>query len=173
MRKRTLATWKTYLRKLPNTELDHLARKWGMNTIAHSNNKYNSKDQRIELLLIHLDVMGKITGGSDWAPFREEKNWAFGPWRFQHRRRKTTHTNWSNSGSVATHYSVVVELSYRLRPFRLGLRPPGYPAFGTWITCWIWISVTNFFVRPTLTMIVVLAASLHTTAIVINTQLLK
>ena len=65
MRKRTLATWKTYLRKLPNTELDHLARKWGMNTITHTNFEYNSKEQRIELLLIHLDVMGKITGGSD------------------------------------------------------------------------------------------------------------
>lgn len=60
MRKRTEAQWRSYLRATTNAGLDSLARMWGMNTIAHENTEYNNKEKRINILLTHLDIMGKI-----------------------------------------------------------------------------------------------------------------
>lgn len=60
MRERTEAQWRTYLGKLPNSGLDALAREWGMNTISHVNGDYVNKQERISLLIVHLDVTGKI-----------------------------------------------------------------------------------------------------------------
>ena len=60
MRKRTEAQWRSYLRATSNVGLVSIARRWGMNGIAHENCEYRNKDERIKLLLTHLDVMGKI-----------------------------------------------------------------------------------------------------------------
>jgi len=60
MRKRTEAEWRSYLRATSNLGLVSLARRWGMTGIAHENCEYRNKEQRINILLTHLDVMGKI-----------------------------------------------------------------------------------------------------------------
>jgi hypothetical protein len=62
MKKRTEEEWRSYLKKIHVVALDGLARKWGMNCIAYDQHyKPLNKDGRIELLLIHLDVIGKVS----------------------------------------------------------------------------------------------------------------
>jgi hypothetical protein len=72
LRNRTEDEWLSYLDRVPNNYLDKLAKKWGMNSLAnwtyveHPSNDVSSwcthyqKSTKMELLLIHLDVNGKV-----------------------------------------------------------------------------------------------------------------
>tara|TARA_A100001391_G_scaffold181838_1_gene148030 strand:- start:1235 stop:1630 length:396 start_codon:yes stop_codon:yes gene_type:complete len=71
-KKRTEAEWRAYFDRLSNEGLVRLGRLWGMNSLAnyahheHPANivprwcTHNTKQTRIELLLIHLEISGKI-----------------------------------------------------------------------------------------------------------------
>ena len=60
MRKRTEDQWRSYLRATSNNGLVSLARRWGITGITHENTEYRNKEQRIAILITHLDVMGKV-----------------------------------------------------------------------------------------------------------------
>ena len=60
---RTDDEWRTYLDRLPKVSLNKLAKKWGMNslygTTTHGVDTY-SKKKAIEILMMHLDIHGKV-----------------------------------------------------------------------------------------------------------------
>ena len=72
LERRTEAELLSYFDRLPSKELDRLAKKWGMNTLANwtyvehpSNNvspwcNHYQKTTKMQLLLIHLDVNGVV-----------------------------------------------------------------------------------------------------------------
>lgn len=72
MKAKTEAEWRAYFDRLSNEGLVRLGRLWGMNSLAnyahyeHPANivprwcNHNTKHTRIELLLIHLEIEGKI-----------------------------------------------------------------------------------------------------------------
>ena len=55
LKPRTEKVWKNYLDRIHNVGLNDIARDWGMGSI---NGK--SKSERIDLMIIHLDVMEKV-----------------------------------------------------------------------------------------------------------------
>ena len=55
MKARTEKAWKNYLDRIHCKDLDYIARDWGMGSISTY-----TKSEKIDLMLIHLDVMGKV-----------------------------------------------------------------------------------------------------------------
>tara|TARA_R100000808_G_scaffold10990_1_gene28724 strand:+ start:15793 stop:15966 length:174 start_codon:yes stop_codon:yes gene_type:complete len=55
MKVRTEKVWRNYLDRIHSVGLNHMARDLGMGSLGSY-----TKSKKIDLLLIHLDVMGKV-----------------------------------------------------------------------------------------------------------------
>jgi hypothetical protein len=60
MKKRTESQWRGYLRNMYNTELVNFAKNLGMKSLNSQNGVYINKEDKIKLMLIHLDRIGKV-----------------------------------------------------------------------------------------------------------------